>query len=66
LQENKEWKLRTIESGHDAMLDKPDEVASLLLDVAGQMVEDRLEQPRVLRELLQSDSAARRLLRTNS
>ena len=35
LQENKEWKLRTIESGHDAMLDKPDEVASLLLDVAG-------------------------------
>jgi pimeloyl-ACP methyl ester carboxylesterase len=34
LQHNPDWTLRTIESGHDAMLDKPDEVASLLLEVA--------------------------------
>ena len=29
LQENPDWTLRTIESGHDAMLDKPSGVASL-------------------------------------
>jgi hypothetical protein len=34
LQENPDWTLRTIESGHDAMLDRPDEVASLLLELA--------------------------------
>jgi pimeloyl-ACP methyl ester carboxylesterase len=34
LQKNPDWTLRTIESGHDAMLDKPDEVASLLLELA--------------------------------
>jgi pimeloyl-ACP methyl ester carboxylesterase len=34
LQHDPAWRVRTIESGHDAALDKPDEVASLLLELA--------------------------------
>ena len=34
LQEDPAWTTRTIESGHDVMLDKPEEVASLLREAA--------------------------------
>jgi hypothetical protein len=34
LQHMPDWRIRTIESGHDAALDKPNEVAALLLELA--------------------------------
>jgi hypothetical protein len=34
LQHKPDWRIRTIESGHDAALDKPNEVAALLLELA--------------------------------
>jgi hypothetical protein len=34
LQHDPAWRVRTIESGHDAAVDKPNEVAALLLELA--------------------------------